>query len=122
MSKVPLIITPILFLLASNYPKYAEIMQSTTYMRVTCYTWTGNPTASGVYPEEGMCAGRKEDIGKTAFVYDIHYNFVGAFEITDCGGAYSLQNGTSIDIYRDTLARCYEWVGEYGDYMYVEIR
>lgn len=98
-----------------------EIRDTTTLMRVTCYTWTGNKTASGVYPEESMCAARYEDIGKTAYVYDIDYNFIGAFEITDCGGAYSLQNGTSIDIYRDTLERCYEWVGEYGDYLYVKI-
>lgn len=98
-----------------------EIRDATTLMRVTCYTWTGNKTASGVYPEESMCAARYEDIGKTAYVYDIDYNFIGAFEITDCGGAYSLQNGTSIDIYRDTLERCYEWVGEYGDYLYVKI-
>lgn len=99
-----------------------EIRDTTTLMRVTCYTWTGNKTASGVYPEESMCAARYEDIGKTAYVYDLDYNFIGAFEITDCGGAYSLQNGTSIDIYRDTLERCYEWVGEYGDYLYVEIK
>ena len=99
-----------------------EIRDATTLMRVTCYTWTGNKTASGVYPEESMCAARYEDIGKTAYVYDLDYNFIGAFEITDCGGAYSLQNGTSIDIYRDTLERCYEWVGEYGDYLYVEIK
>lgn len=98
-----------------------EIRDTTTLMRVTCYTWTGNKTASGVYPEESMCAARYEDIGKTAYVYDLDYNFIGAFEITDCGGAYSLQNGTSIDIYRDTLERCYEWVGEYGDYLYVKI-
>lgn len=99
-----------------------EIRDTTTLMRVTCYTWTGNKTASGVYPEESMCAARYEDIGKTAYVYDLDYNFIGAFEITDCGGAYSLQNGTSIDIYRDTLERCYEWVGEYGDYLYVKIK
>lgn len=98
-----------------------EIRDTTTLMRVTCYTWTGNKTASGVYPEESMCAARYEDIGKTAYVYDLDYNFIGAFEITDCGGAYSLQNGTSIDIYRYTLERCYEWVGEYGDYLYVKI-
>lgn len=102
--------------------KKIEIQQATTYMRVTCYTWTGNKTASGVYPEEGMCASNHDNIGKTAYVYDTEYNFIGAFEITDCGGAYSLQNGTSIDIYRDTLERCYEWVGEYGDYLYVEIK
>jgi hypothetical protein len=99
-----------------------EIRDTTTLMRVTCYTWTGNKTASGVYPEESMCAARYEDIGKTAYVYDLDYNFIGEFEITDCGGAYSLQNGTSIDIYRDTLERCYEWVGEYGDYLYVKIK
>lgn len=99
-----------------------EIQQATTYMRVTCYTWTGNKTASGVYPEEGMCASNQENIGKVAYVYTLDYELIGEFKITDCGGAYSLQNGTSIDIYRDTLERCYEWVGEYGDYLYVEIK
>lgn len=122
MSIVP-IVAILLFLKPSDEDlAKLEIRNNTTYMRVTCYTWTGNKTASGVYPEEGMCAARSEDIGKTAYVYDLHYNFIGEFEITDCGGAWSLQNGTSIDIYRDTLERCYEWVGEYGDYMYVEIK
>lgn len=90
-------------------------------MRVTCYTWTGNRTASGCYPYEGICAGRREDIGKIALVYTEDEELIGIFEIKDCGGAKSLKNGTSIDIYRDTLDRCHEWVHEYGDYLYVRI-
>lgn len=123
MSIVPIGLIVAMLLANPNEEDLAkfEIRDTTTLMRVTCYTWTGNKTASGVYPEESMCAARYEDIGKTAYVYDLDYNFIGAFEITDCGGAYSLQNGTSIDIYRDTLERCYEWVGEYGDYLYVKI-
>ena len=123
MSIVPIGLIVAMLLANSSEEDLAkfEIRDTTTLMRVTCYTWTGNKTASGVYPEESMCAARYEDIGKTAYVYDLDYNFIVAFEITDCGGAYSLQNGTSIDIYRDTLERCYEWVGEYGDYLYVKI-
>lgn len=124
MGIVPIGISIVALLLANPSEKdlqKMEIRENTTYMRVTCYTWTGNKTASGVYPEEGMCASNHDNIGKVAYVYTLDYELIGAFEITDCGGAYSLQNGTSIDIYRDTLERCYEWVGEYGDYLYVKI-
>ena len=30
-----------------------------------------------------------------------------------------MRNGTAVDIYRDSMERAYEWVGEYGDYVYV---
>ena len=90
-------------------------------MRVTCYTATGNPTASGVMPYEGGCAAKREWIGGVAILYDTNMNFVARMDINDCGGASRLKNGTSIDVYRDTLSRCYEWVAEYGDYMYVQI-
>lgn len=90
-------------------------------MRVTCYAPTGNPTASGVMPFEGGCAAKRDWIGGVAVVYDLDMNYIGTFDINDCGGAKRLKNGTSIDIYRESLSRCYEWVRQYGDYLYVQI-
>ncbi len=36
-------------------------------------------------------------------------------------GVETIQLGTSVDVYRNTLDRCYDWVGEYGDYVYIQI-
>ena len=88
-------------------------------MRTTCYTWTGNRTASGVYPEYGMCASNYEHMGDIAVVYDLDMNLIDTFVVTDVGGAPSLKNGTSIDIYQNSLSECYEWVATYGDYLYI---
>lgn len=90
-------------------------------IRATCYTWTGNRCATGCYPYEGIVAGRPEWSGYIAVLYDLDMRYIGMFEFRDTGGACSLQNGTSIDVYRDTLADCYDWVDNYGDYLYVQI-
>ncbi len=88
-------------------------------LRVTCYLPTGHKTASGVYPQHGMCASNREHLGDIAAVYDMDRHFIGYFECTDVGGAYSLKTGQSIDIYCDTMAEAREWVRTYGDYCYV---
>lgn len=90
-------------------------------MRVTCYLPTGNKTADGTIPYEGICAGRKEDLGKIAIVYDMDMNFLGYFEIRDTGGHPRLKEGKSIDIFRDDMEGVREWVRAYGDYCYVKI-
>lgn len=90
-------------------------------MRVTCYTATGNPTATGVMPFEGGCAAKRDWIGGVAVVYTIEGEFVAYLDINDTGGHERIKDGSSIDVYRDTLAGCYEWVERYGDYMLVQI-
>lgn len=114
------IITFALILLTVGKLEAVEPKIDAEMMRVTCYTWTGNRTASGVWPEEGMCASNWEHMGQIAVVYDSEMNLIGEFKVTDTGGARSLKNGTSIDIYRDDLKSCNEWVKQYGDYLYVE--
>ena len=89
-------------------------------MRVTCY-YGGTVTATGTEPRYGICAASPEYYGKTALVYDSEMHFVDAFEIEDTGSHPRIQNGSSIDIWQPTLDDCYEWVGTYGDYMYVQI-
>lgn len=89
-------------------------------IRTTCYIATGNPTASGVMPEEGMIAGKKEDIGKIAILYDQDMHYIGTFEITDTGGS-PIRKGNVIDVYRDSMDRVYEWHAEYGKYTYMQV-
>ena len=90
-------------------------------MRTTCYLPTGNKTADGTVPYEGICAAKREWIGGVAIVYDTDMNFLGYFEIRDTGGASSIKNGTSIDIFRDDMDSAREWVKSYGDYCYIKI-
>lgn len=89
-------------------------------MRVTCYTG-GYVTATGTEPRYGICAAKPDWYGMTAVVYDKDMNFIDAFVIEDTGGHPRIQSGSSIDIWQPTLADCYDWVGTYGDYMYVQI-
>ena len=90
-------------------------------MRVTCYTATGNPTATGVMPFEGGCAAKRDWMGDVAVVYTLEGEFVAYLDINDTGGHGRIKDSSSIDVYRDTLAGCYEWVEKYGDYMLVQI-
>lgn len=90
-------------------------------MRVTCYTATGNPTATGVMPFEGGCAAKREWMGGVAVVYTLDGEFVTYLDINDTGGHKRIKDGSSIDVYRDTLSGCYDWIEKYGDYMLVQI-
>ena len=93
-------------------------------IRCTCYCWTGNVARYGGYPYEGIIYGRYEDLGDVVIAYEVAEDgsigdYIGIFEYRDTGSANTLVNGTSIDMYRDTLDRCYDWVDSYGDYVYI---
>ena len=87
-------------------------------VRCTCYLPTGNKTADGTVPYEGICASNREHLGDVAVLYSMKGEFIGFFECRDVGGHRKLRNGTAIDIYRDSMDRAFEWIGEYGDYVY----
>jgi hypothetical protein len=88
-------------------------------VRCTCYLPTGNKTADGTVPYEGICASNRDHLGDVAVLYSIDGEFIGLFECRDVGGHRNLRNGTAVDIYRDSLDRAFEWVGEHGDYVYI---
>lgn len=100
-------------------------------IRCTCYTSTeGSVTASGDTVREGIVAGKREWIGKTAILYDMDMNLIGYFEFKDTGAGIdtdgdgkgdSIKNGKSIDVYRDTLEGCKSWIKEHGDYIQLQI-
>lgn len=110
--------------------EYPEGISEPKRMRVTCYTASeGAVTASGAVVREGIVAASRAYMGYSVILYDEDMNFVGFFEVKDTGAGIdtdddgkgdSIKKGLSIDVYRDTLDKCYDWIGEYGDYMYVQ--
>lgn len=88
-------------------------------VRCTCYLPTGNKTADGTVPYEGICASNRDHLGDVAVLYSVDGEFIGFFECRDIGGHRKLRNGTAIDIYRDSMDRAWEWAAEWGDYVYV---
>ncbi|MBQ0089299.1 MAG: hypothetical protein KBT27_08200 [Prevotellaceae bacterium] len=121
----------LILLLALNTKVSAAEFDEPTRIRCTCYTSTeGSVTASGEHVREGIVAGKREWMGKVAVLYDLNMNLIGYYEFLDTGAGIdtdgdgkgdSIKNGKSIDVYRDTLERCKEWIGLYGDYVYMEI-
>lgn len=89
-------------------------------VRCTCYIPTGNPTASGIYPHEGVIATNRQHLGESAMLFTLDGEFIGYFDSMDTGGHEGLKNGTRIDVYRDNLDRAYDWVATYGDYVLIE--
>ena len=100
-------------------------------IRCTCYTAPkGAITKSGQEVREGIIAGKKEWLGCVAILYDMDMNCIGFFEFLDTGAGIdtdgdgkgdSIKNGTSVDVYRDSMEGVRDWVNTYGDYCYMQI-
>jgi len=117
--------------LAFNIRVEAKEFEQPTKIRCTCYTSTeGSITASGESVREGILAGKRSWMGCVAVLYDMNMNIIGYYEFKDTGAGIdtdgdgkgdSIKKGKSIDVYRDTLDRCHEWIGTFGDYVYLQI-
>lgn len=125
-----LVLVMLLLVLLYSLPVEAAEPSDLQLMRVTCYTYPpGSITASGCEVREGIVAAKKEWIGALVILYDTDMNFIGYFEALDTGfgidkdgdGVGSIQEGTSLDVFRSSLERCHEWVERYGDYCYVQV-
>lgn len=99
-------------------------------LRTTCYTAPkGSVTADGSLVREGICAYKPEYLGQgyVALMYSEDGSFLGYFEVKDTGfgadsdgdGVGSIQEGKVIDVYRDSLQGCQDWIDAYGDYCWV---
>lgn len=109
------------------------------HVKMTCYTHTGNPCSNGKMPREGICAYQPRYIDWTAIVYKDNKGkpgeIIGFFEIYDTGygtetnlinpktgGNYgTIQLGESIDIFQESLDKCYEFIGDFGDSCFVQL-
>ena len=103
-------------------------------IRCTCYC-EHKMTASGIMPYYGIVAGKEEWLGYVAEIHMMNEDgsvgqFIGYFEFKDTGAGMdsdgdgkgdTIKNGTSIDVWVDTLEEAYMWVGTYGDYVYIKI-
>lgn len=72
-------------------------------------------TASGEYTREGICAMKKDWIGKAAIVYqrlpdNSVGELIGIYEIKDTGGSQSIKDGKTIDIWKSDLDACQEFM------------
>ena len=97
-----------------------KVSGSPAKIRATVYLPTGNPTASGVMPYEGIIATNREHLGQRAALYTESGEFIGYFLSADTGGHKGLKNGTRIDIFRKSEESYREWVNKYGDYVLIE--
>ena len=127
---VLLVLLMLFLILLYSLPAEAAEKYPVRKMRVTCYTYPpGSITASGCEVREGIVAAKKDWMDALVVLYDTDMNFIGYYEVKDTGfgidqdgdGIGSIENGTSIDVFRDSLERCYEWIERHGDYCYVQI-
>lgn len=78
-------------------------VKSTFTVEATAYTYTGNPTATGVYPREGLIAVDPRVIPLGTQVYVEGYGYAVA---ADTGGAIK---GNIIDVFFPSLQRAIDW-------------
>lgn len=97
-------------------------------VEMTYYTETSNTCANGKYPRNGICAYRKQDIGKCAIIYTLDYELIGYFEIYDTGygreesnGKGTIQNGNCVDIFAENESFGRELIEQYGNKVLIQI-
>lgn len=84
----------------------ASIIAKTVYIdHVTAYTWTGSPTATGVYPKMGTIAA---DPAKFPYGTKVYVPGYGYGRIEDTGGFRGKEH-TQFDLYMDSEADCRTW-------------
>lgn len=123
-----------ILVLATSHIQTSATEAGLRKIRATCYCEHGL-TYSGCYTREGIIAGRKEDIGDVAAIYEVAEDggvgdFIGYFEILDCGAGFdtdedgkgdSTIKGKTVDVFRNDMNGVNEWIKIYGDYVYIKI-
>ena len=85
----------------------AEEAHELVPVRITGYCLKGR-TASGIETQSGICAYRREDIGKTANIYNANMELIGTFLIADTGRkGGAIRRGEAVDIWKETRAECF---------------
>ena len=76
-------------------------------VKITGYNLKGI-TASGIETQPGICAYRKEDIGKIARIYNADKQLIGEYLIADTGKrGGAIRRGEVVDIWQETRAACF---------------
>ena len=90
------------------------------YVYLSCYLPTGNRTADGTIPYEGVVSSNKEHLGMDVIIYDENLVPVMRLECRDIGGNKLLREGKAIDIFRNDMNRAIELKKTYGDHVYIK--
>ena len=97
-------------------------------VEMTYYTETSDLCANGKMPRNGICAYRKEDIGKCAIIYTMDYEVIGFYEIYDTGygrkepnGKGTIQNGNCVDIFMESDGQGKEFIKKYGNKVIIQL-
>lgn len=108
---------PVFFISVFGIDASSDILDETPTMikgYATAYCDHG-VTASGEETRLGICAAKKEWIGKTIILYqrlpgnDVG-DVIGIYEVKDCGGTEGLKNGQVVDIWFPELEQCKEFM------------
>lgn len=110
-------------------PEYVEPVPILT----TAYC-DGEVTCTGKKVRYGICAVKKEWIGKTALIYNREEDgtigdLLGIYECLDTGfgadsdgdGIGSIQEGKVVDVYFPTLEECEEWMKKTNRKVYIQL-
>lgn len=115
-------------------------------MHTTAYC-EGSHGSHGDRMKEGYCAAMPEQYGQAAVIYEAIQQEDGSYrigsylctlEIKDCGYGFStgsgkstvrpdkayagtIESGLHIDVYRDNLSRCWQWMKKTRGFIFVEI-
>lgn len=103
-------------------------------IRCTCYC-EHQGTATLKMPYYGVAAGKKDWLWDVAELNAVNEDgsvgeLIGYFEFRDTGAGMdtdgdgkgdSIRNGTSIDVWVDSLPDAYKWRDTYGDYVYIKL-
>lgn len=100
--------------IASNIPDGFE------RIRCTCYLPTGNKTADGTVPYEGIIASNREHIGDIALLYTEDMVYIGLYEVRDLGGHKDIKNGSRIDMFCENEESMKQFISSYGDYVLIK--
>ena len=91
------------------------------YVYLSCYLPTGNRTADGTIPYEGICSCNIEHLGQDCIMYDATtLTPVARWECRDIGGNSLLKQGKAIDVFRTDMNRAIELKKTYGDHVYIK--
>lgn len=89
-------------------------------VKLSCYLPTGNRTADGSEPYEGIISCNRDHLGMDCIMYDKDFIPVARFECRDIGGHKLLREGKAIDVFRTDMKRAKEFKKQYGEYVYIK--
>jgi hypothetical protein len=104
---------------AISEQKYIE-EQGLELVKISCYVPTGNCTADGTMPYEGIVSCNREHLGMDCILFDEDFIPIARFQCRDVGGNQLLREGRAIDIFRTDMSRAKAFIKEHPSHMYIK--